>query len=236
MSQEQQQQEEQLTTTEQESTVEQTTEDQTDISAAPENNADNATDDYERELAEFDAAIEASNGATSDDTQSYTGQNAAPEPATQEPVYESAPVVNSHDPRIDVLYARMQQSLASDNEKALDSAVSSIKEVAPAFNALGDRHVRGILEIEARDDPRFLKAFENRHIDEKAWKDLVVAKGKSLQSSIAAMPDSSATNGINTLRASVNSQSGGTTDNTNYEAVTKMSDAEFLNKVERGLI
>ena len=236
MSHETQQQEEQPTAIEQGSTVEQTTEEQTVTSAAPENNADNATDDYERELAEFDRAVEASRAATSPETPDATGTDTAEQSAQQEFVPESAPTVTSKDPRIDVLYAQMQNSLAADNEKALDSAVASIKEVAPAFNALGDRHVRGILEIEARDDPRFLKAFENRNIDEKAWKDLVVAKGKSLQSSIAAMPDSNATNGINTLRASVNSQSSGPTDGTDYAAVLGMTDAEFLRGVEKGII
>lgn len=202
-----------------------------DRSPEPVKEADNETDDYEALAARFDEALKASTSDGEDTSKPKQPEaTAAPEPVAPQPAKKS-----SSDPRFEAMYQKFEQDLVQANNRALDDAVTSIKDVAPAFKALSDRHVRGILEIEARDDPRFLNAYRNRDLDPKLWNDLVKAKGKQMQ--LKALPDEHATKGINAVRASVNDQSA-PTSNSKYspDQIADMDDRTFLHLASQGKI
>jgi len=212
--------------------TEQDATDQNQAEQAPDNSADTSTDDYDRQADNYDRAIDAANGATPQNDADSQQQSQSPEQSQQQSPAQTQQQYN--DPRVDVLEQQFRQNLVQQNNKDFDAAVQSVKDTSPAFKALTDGMVRGIMEREVRTDPKFLKAFENRHLDVKGWNDLVIARGKRMAKNIAALPDENATNGVNRMRASVNSQTGSPDTSAQYADVPGMGDSEFLRKVEAG--
>lgn len=199
----------------------------------PATDADTETDDFEAIANKFDEAYKASTSTEEEAPEASQDDSLA---ATPEPESASQPAPNPvapTDPRIDTMFEKFEQDLIQENNRDLDAAVSTLKEVNPSLAALSDRHVRGILEIEARDDPRILNAFRNRSLDPKMWNDMVKAKGKQMK--LAALPDEQATNGMNAVRASVNDQSATTSEGEySKEEIANMDDSKFRSLMSQG--
>ena len=192
------------------------------------------TDDFDALADQFNSVIDASLNPPSAEEQEQPTEVPPQNEQVQQPQQPQQPSAGDTT-KVDIMYQAFQQDLQRKASEDIDRTVALMQDNSPALKNINSRHVRGILEQEAKDDPRINKAFMHRHLDPKAWDDMAIALAKRIQSEYKAMPDEAATTGTNALRQSVNSQSGSSTGSAfTDQQIADMPTAEFQRRMRNG--
>ena len=129
---------------------------------------------------------------------------------------------------------RQRQQLAEDAQKGISEAIESVQEFFKEEDfEIPTRLIRGLLHDEANEDPRFLRAFQNRRQSPGSWKTILKKKAQGWKEEIDLPKKNDQTE---RMVASVKAQSRGNqktgSDEPDYNSMT---DAEFA-KHKRGLL
>ena len=177
----------------------------TDTEAKPSVEADNAQDDLENALREFD-------------------EQEPEQPA--EPVKSEAP----NDDTAEIInYVRQQreQEARESSIKDLKAAANAIKDSVGEIPVnLPDEVFEGLLYQRAENNPAIMKAWMNRGKNPEGWNKVLKAVGKEFGDKLKQTPDAKATGDWNAVESSMHSAST-SSQNEPSKDVAKMSDAEF---------
>lgn len=124
--------------------------------------------------------------------------------------------------------AFMDRMIQKETNQAVDEAAEMLQKAVGETN-LSPRWFKGQLHLEASEDPRILKAFQNRDTNPQQWKEIVGGLGKKLGQDLRI--DQQSTKSWDAVEASVNSstsapqkQEEGILDS---KDLRKLSDQEF---------
>jgi len=218
---EENQQEQQSTDAELE--VTESTETQQAEANETEQNADSTDESLEDILAQYDEG-------TSEQSTQREGTPPADSDSTGGESNSETPEVDNSQPdsRLDTMWDQFQENARNQAAADIESAVSTIRDSSPILKNLPEYVLKGGLEELNRQDPRIGKAFALRNEKPEAWKDTLTQLGKKMVGDFSTSPDSSASEDVAAVRASVNSQSSGAvSDGPTEQEVADMSPAEF---------
>lgn len=155
-------------------------------------------------------------GATGEEAQATEPPKV--EPKTDTPPDETKEILNFVKQQMTERQKEDEKRINEEYQKT----VSSVKGDLP----VPDKVVDGYLRVRAAEDPRILKAYQNRHKSPDAWSKVEKGIQNELRSQIKALPDKGATDTRSQIAGAIqNSQSS-----SSYQAekpLKDMTDQEF---------
>lgn len=133
-----------------------------------------------------------------------------------------------------------KKKMADDLKETLDSDIASgvatIKKADDALKDVPDKLIEGLMEIHAKDNPSFVKAFEGRGSDPKAWEAALIEGSKSALALLSELPQNKVRDDLEAANAAVD---GTSTDNTpsggepDLAEIQGLSDFDFKRRLEQ---
>lgn len=122
-----------------------------------------------------------------------------------------------------------RQEIAEQFQADISKAVGVLKEALPEAlrGVIPESHMKGYLFGQAEDDPRLATAFSQRDRNPNAWNSAVKAMAKDFVKPYESLPDLSATEDREAVRAAARSTQTKPEAEFDAESVSKMDKAEF---------
>lgn len=117
----------------------------------------------------------------------------------------------------------------------LKSAIGAMRSESESLKGLGDDYIEGLMNVEAKRDPRIVKAWHNRETSPEAWERLLPVLGKKIAKRLGGAVDQQATEDREAVLAAVRGKSPGQGGAGTQVDLKNMNNAEF-NAYKRSLL